>query len=130
MHVQVKFADLKFTVIASPSKQASKHTHALRNEVTLVWGSLRLAPITCLKCVVTCKSCHEWKPFLVIKHFMVSATYVPSQDVLEQQTTETVNYSALMELNNISVRLSFIARKLLLLFFLRIKTGSVWRGLR
>ena len=23
----------------------SKHTHALRNEVTLVWGSLRLAPI-------------------------------------------------------------------------------------
>ena len=45
MHVQVKFADLKFTVIASPSKQASKHTHALRNEVTLVWGSLRLAPM-------------------------------------------------------------------------------------
>ena len=29
---------------------------------------------------------------------MVSATYVPSQDVLEQQTTETVNYSAFMEL--------------------------------
>ena len=26
------------------SKQASIHTHA-RNEVTLVWGSLRLAPI-------------------------------------------------------------------------------------
>ena len=23
----------------------SKHTHALRNEFTLVWGSLRLAPI-------------------------------------------------------------------------------------
>ena len=46
-------------------------------------------------------------------HGTVSATYVPSQDVLEQQTTETANYSALMELNNFSVRLSFIARKLL-----------------
>ena len=44
VHVQVKFADLKFTVIAR-SKQASKHTHAQRNEVTLVLGSLRLAPI-------------------------------------------------------------------------------------
>ena len=62
---------------------------------------------------------------MVFKHFMVSATYVPSQDVLERQTTETVNYSALMELYNFSVRLSFIARKLLLLFFLRIK---VWRA--
>ena len=50
------------------------------------------------KYVVTCKSCHEWKPNVVIKHFMVSATYVPSQDVLEQQTTETANYSVLMEL--------------------------------
>ena len=67
---------------------------------------------------------------MVIKHFMVCGTYVPSQDVLEQQTTETANYSVLMELNNVSVRLSFIARKLLLLFFLRIKTGPVWRGLR
>jgi len=27
------------------SKQASKHTHAECNEITLVWGSLRLAPI-------------------------------------------------------------------------------------
>ena len=44
VHVQVKFADLKFTVIAR-SKQTSKHTHAQRNEVTLVWGSLRFAPI-------------------------------------------------------------------------------------
>ena len=35
---------------------------------------------------------------MVTKHFMVSATYVPSQDVLEQQTTETANYSVLMEL--------------------------------
>ena len=26
------------------------------------------------------------KPNVVFKHFMVSATYVPSQDVLEQQT--------------------------------------------
>ena len=43
---------------------------------------------------------------------------------------ETANYSVLMELNNFSVRLSFIAHKLLLLFFLRIKTGPVWRGLR
>ena len=34
---------------------------------------------------------------MVIKHFMVSATYVPSQDVLEQQTTETANYSILMD---------------------------------
>ena len=69
------------------------------------------------------------KPNVVIKHFMVSATYVPSQDVLEQQTTETANYSALMESNTVSVRLRFIALKLLLLFFLRIKTGPVWRGL-
>ena len=45
VHVQGKFADLKFTVFAR-SKQASIDTHALRNEVTLVWGSLRLAPIT------------------------------------------------------------------------------------
>ena len=75
--------------------------------------------------VVTCKSCLEWKLNVVIKYFMVSATYVPSQDVLEQQTTET---AALMELNNFSVRLSFIARKLLLLFFLRIETGPVWRA--
>ena len=49
---------------------------------------------------------------MVIKHFMVSATYVPSQDVLEQQATETANYSVLMELNNFSVCLSFIAHKL------------------
>ena len=33
-------------------------------------------------------------------------------------------------INNFSVRLSFIAHKLLLLFFLRIETGPVWRGLR
>ena len=43
VNVQVKSADLKFTVSAR-SKQAN--THALCNEVTLVWGSLRLAPIT------------------------------------------------------------------------------------
>ena len=30
---------------------------------------------------------------MVIKHFMVSATYVPSQDVMEQQTMETANYN-------------------------------------
>ena len=41
VHVQVKFANLKFTV----SARSIKHTHALRNEVTLVRGSLRLAPI-------------------------------------------------------------------------------------
>ena len=64
------------------------------------------------KYVVTCKSYHEWKPNVVNKHFMVSATYVPSQDVVEQQTTETANYSGLMELNNFSVRLSLIARHL------------------
>ena len=40
MHVQGKFADLEFTVFAR-SKQASKHTHAQCNEVTLVWGSLK-----------------------------------------------------------------------------------------
>ena len=45
VHVQGNFADLKFTVFAR-SKQASIDTHALRNEVTLVWGSLTLAPIT------------------------------------------------------------------------------------
>ena len=56
-HVQVKFADLKFTVIAR-SKQTHKHIHALRNEVTLVWGSLRLAPINCLP-TNDCKSRHE-----------------------------------------------------------------------
>jgi len=33
--------------VVGPSKQASKHTHKHGcNEVTLVWGSLRLAPIT------------------------------------------------------------------------------------
>ena len=37
IHVQVKFA--------RSTGQASKHTHTERNEVTLVWGSLRLAPI-------------------------------------------------------------------------------------
>ena len=41
---------------------------------------------------------------------------------------ETANYSALMELNNLSVRLSFIARKLLLLFFFRIKTDQSGGG--
>ena len=46
VHVPGKFADLKFTVFAI-SKQASIDTHALHNEVTLVWGSLRLAPINC-----------------------------------------------------------------------------------
>ena len=35
---------------------------------------------------------------------------------------------SMMELNNFSVRLSFIARKLLLLFFLRIKTGPAGGG--
>ena len=38
----VKYAHLKFTVYGR--KQASIHTH-VRNTVTLVWGSLRLAPI-------------------------------------------------------------------------------------
>ena len=28
------------------SKQASKHTHTSANAIMLVWGSLRLAPIT------------------------------------------------------------------------------------
>ena len=40
-------ADLKFSVSGwskQASKQASIHTHVC-NEVTLVWGSLRLAPI-------------------------------------------------------------------------------------
>ena len=50
MHVQGKFADLKFMVFAR-SKQASIDTHALRNEVTLVWGSLRLAPINTHICM-------------------------------------------------------------------------------
>ena len=44
-----KCAYLKFPVSGrskQASKQASKHTHThMRNEVTLVWGSLRLAPI-------------------------------------------------------------------------------------
>jgi len=31
--------------VVGPSKQANIHTHGC-NEVTLVWGSLRLAPIT------------------------------------------------------------------------------------
>ena len=48
---------------------------------------------------------------MATKHFMVSATYVPSQDVLEQQNNRD------KELNNFSVRLS-------------IKTDPVWRGLR
>ena len=38
-------AHLKFTV-SGRSKQANIHTH-FRNAVTLVWGSLRLAPIKC-----------------------------------------------------------------------------------
>ena len=38
-------AHLKFTV-SGQSKQANIHTHVC-NEVTLVWGSLRLAPLTC-----------------------------------------------------------------------------------
>ena len=41
----MKSADLKFTVSAR-SNQPNIHTHALRYEVTLVWGSLRLAPIS------------------------------------------------------------------------------------
>ena len=44
VHLQVKSADLKFTVSAR-SNQTSKHTHALRNEVMLVWDLLRLAPM-------------------------------------------------------------------------------------
>ena len=41
-----KHAHLKFTVYGrkQASKQTSKHTH-VRNAVTLMWGSLRLAPI-------------------------------------------------------------------------------------
>ena len=39
--ISMKFADLKFSVFA----RSTKHTHAERNEVTLVWGSLTLAPI-------------------------------------------------------------------------------------
>ena len=45
---------------------------------------------------------------MVFKYFMVSATHVPSHDALEQQTTETANYSALMELTDFSICLSFI----------------------
>ena len=41
----MKFADLKFTVTAR-SQPNKTHTHAQRNEVTLVWGSLRLATTT------------------------------------------------------------------------------------
>ena len=81
---------------------------------------------------------------LVIKHFLVSATYVPSQDVLEQQIMETANYSALRifctslfhckqatatvlsQDKDSPVWRGYI--ELLLLFFLRIKTGPVWRG--
>ena len=35
------------------SKHTSIHTHA-RNEVTLVWGSLRLAPINVITLLVEC----------------------------------------------------------------------------
>ena len=62
MHVQVKFADLKFTVIAR-YKQTRKHTHVLRNEVMLVCGSLRLAPISYAVCAGVMYfhySCHGW----------------------------------------------------------------------
>ena len=62
VHVQVKFADLKFTVIAR-YKQTRKHTHVLCNEVMLVCGSLRLAPISYAVCAgVMCfhYSCHGW----------------------------------------------------------------------
>ena len=76
-----------------------------------------------------CKSCHGWKPNVVIKHFMVCATYVPSQDFLERANNGDSELFSIDGINNFSVRLSFIARKLLLLFFLRIKTGPVWRGL-
>ena len=49
VYVILKFkrAHLKFTVYGrkEASKQANIHTH-VRNAVPLVWGSLRLAPIT------------------------------------------------------------------------------------
>jgi len=59
------------------------------------------------------------KPNVVV---MVSATGVPSQDVLEQQTTDT----ALMEFIDYSVCLDSIARKLVLPFFHKIKTTPFW----
>ena len=58
----------------------------------------------------------------VFSYFMVSATGVPSLDVLEQQTTET----ALVEFINFSVRLNSIARKLALTFLHKMKITSVW----
>ena len=39
------FVKLNFRYMGA-NRQTDRHTHASRNAVTLVWGSLRLAPIT------------------------------------------------------------------------------------
>jgi len=60
VHVLVKYADLKLPV-SGRSKQESKqtytHTH-VHNELTLVWGSLRLAPIS--------KESELWRSWLLL----------------------------------------------------------------
>ena len=55
-HAYLKFSVSKWLVKASKqaSKQANIHTHA-RNEVTLVWGSLRLCPINLTNWACTSK---------------------------------------------------------------------------
>ena len=63
-----KCAHLKFTVYMAANKQASKqasiHTH-VRNAVTLVWGSIRLAPIILQLSSTLCRAIN----ILLIMHY-------------------------------------------------------------
>ena len=70
-----KHAHLKFTVYGrkQASKQASIHTH-MRNAVTLMWGSLMLAPMN-VKGMGNSEGVGRELPFLLfLSHYIVPGT--------------------------------------------------------
>ena len=71
--LKFKLAYLKFSV-SGRSKQASIHTH-VRNAVTLVWGLLRLAPISSPLCCQTLSWAPSVHGSVLQLHYNVLHTY-------------------------------------------------------
>ena len=63
------------------SKQADIHTH-VRNAVTLVWGSLRLAPINICSNTETLVSAFNWLSKGATQLYMYNITNLPLSNVL------------------------------------------------
>ena len=74
------------------SKQASIHTH-VHNAVTLVWGSLRLAPIKTNYCIGDWVSCHQSKFVIILQSLKwnkVTLTFALGSSVVTKILSGTI----------------------------------------